>query len=60
MLKIEVDAVSRNERLRLLRSVLLQPFTYYNIDSEKRPLQTRFSKRDYTSTKDYILNCYWL
>lgn len=58
MLKKEVDAVSKNKRLRLLRSILLQPFKYYKIDPERIHLQIRFSKRDYTSTKDYVLNCY--
>ena len=60
MLKKEVDAVSKNKSLRLLRSILLQPFNYYKIDPERIHLQTRFSKRDYTSTKDYVLSCYWL
>ena len=60
MLKIDVDAISRNERLRLFRSILPQPFRYYKIDSNKRPLRSNFSKRDYTSRKDHILNSYWL
>ena len=59
MLKIDVDAISRNERLRLFRSILLQPFRYYKIDSNKRPLWSNFSKRGYTSRKDHILNSYW-
>ena len=35
MLKIKVDAVSKSERLRLFRSILLQLSTDYKLDLEK-------------------------
>lgn len=34
MLKIEADAVSKSERLRFFRLKLLQPFSYYKLNSE--------------------------
>ena len=60
MLKIKAHAISRNERLRLLKSILFQSFIYYKPDLNKRTPRNKFNKRNYTCTKDYILNSYWL
>lgn len=43
MLKNEGSIVSQRERLHILRSILLQTFQYYKLDSTKRP-QTRKTK----------------
>lgn len=65
MLKIEAEAVSKNERLRIYRSILLQPFTYYKIDSNKRVLQYTFNKKRLYQHKGLRLKfllakkCFW-
>ena len=43
------------ERLRVLKSVLSQPPTYYKIESNKRPNIKNIIK----STKEYILSGIW-
>lgn len=60
MLRLENKAIFKNERLRILRSIFLQPITYYEIDSSTISQQVNFSKVIYTTTKEYILNSHWL
>ena len=57
ILKGENAVVNNNERLRILRSILSQPITYYNLKTNKRFFANKF---DYTTTRDYILNSKWL
>ena len=57
ILKGENAVVNNNERLRILRSILSQPTTYYNLKTNKRFFANKF---DYTTTRDYILNSKWL
>ena len=57
ILKGENAVVNNNERLRILRSILSQPITYYNLKTNKRVFANKF---DYTATRDYILNSKWL
>ena len=57
LLQPENDAVNRNERLRTLKCISSQPITYYKLDSNKRLPST---KTNYTTTRDYILNSFWL
>ena len=49
-------AVRGNERLRILRSIFLQPITYYNLNSTARSAV----KNKYTPTRNYMLNSKWL
>lgn len=60
MLKLENKAALKNERLHILKEILLQPITSYKIDSSKMLQHANFSKSSYTTTKDYILNSRWL
>ena len=55
LLKDECKASSKCERIRILRSILSQPPTYYKIDSTKRPN----NKHIFHPTKAYILNGCW-
>ena len=57
LIKGENAVVNNNERLRILRLILSQPITYYNLKTNKRFLANKF---DYTTTRDYILNSKWL
>ena len=57
ILKRENEVVNDNERLIILRSILSQPITYYNLKTNKRLSVNKF---DYTTTRDYILNSKWL
>ena len=57
ILKGENAVVNNNERLRILRSILSQPITYYNLKTNKRVFANNF---DYPTTRDYILNSKWL
>ena len=52
MLRIEAQAATACKRLRILRFILLQPFTYYKLDSNKRPTSSQFHKTDFINTKD--------
>ena len=54
LLKIENQAVTRNERLRVLRSIHAQPITYYKLNSNFKVNQK--DSFDFTTTRDYILN----
>ena len=53
MLKKEGNIVSKNERLYILRSILLQSFQYHKTDSTKRPLTCKTKS---ISTKTYLVN----
>ena len=57
MLQKEGTIVSQCQRLRLLRSMLLQLFQHDKLDSSKRPLT---HKTNFVSTKNYLLNSLWL
>ena len=57
MLQKEGTIVSQCQRLRLLRSMLLQSFQHDKLDSSKRLLT---SKTNFLSTKNYLLNSLWL
>ena len=57
LLQLENRAVTRNERLRILRSIFAQPITYYRLNSNIRLSTT---KTDLTPTRSYILNSMWL
>lgn len=60
MLRKRIKSVLRNERLRVLRPILLQSQLHYQLDSNKRLQQSNFNRGVDTSAKDYILNSYWL
>ena len=57
ILKRENEVVNNNERLKILRSIFLQPITFYNLKTNKHLSVNKF---DYTTTRDYILNSKWL
>ena len=46
MLRTEARAATGCERRRILKSILLQPFTYYKLDSNKRLKSSQFHKTD--------------
>ena len=51
-LKLENDALSKNVRLRVLRSIYSQPITYCQ-PNERNTLKTKIVGQ--TTTRDYIL-----
>ena len=55
LIREESKIFSKCERLRVLKSVLSQPPTYYKIDSIKRPNVKNIIK----STTEYILSGIW-
>ena len=57
ILKMENEIVNKNERLSVLRNILSQPITYFNL---KNNAKTNIKDNDFTSTRDYILNSMWL
>ena len=57
ILKLESDAFSKNERLRVLRSIYSQPITYCKLN-EKNTLKIKSVEQ--TATRDYILNSKFL
>ena len=56
VLQLENKAVRCNERLRILRSIFSRPITYYNLNSTTRSAV----RKEYTPTRNYILNSKWL
>ena len=56
-LKEETKVANKCKIILILRSTLSQPFTCFKLDSAKRPLMNKSSVH---STRDYILNGYWL
>ena len=55
MHKMEVKASANCERLRILRSILLQPFTYFKPESNKRLSTNKYCNSDCINTKKYVL-----
>ena len=55
---MENQAVTKNERFRILRSIYAHPMTYYNLNSNTKVNQK--DSFDVTTTRDYILNSKWL
>ena len=53
-LKLENEAVAKQERLRILRSIYTQSITYYILDSNAKVNQK--GSFDFTTTRDYILS----
>ena len=47
MLRNETKAVTVWERLRILKSILLQPFSYYKLDSNKRLSSSQYNKTNF-------------
>ena len=58
ILKLENEAVMKNERLRILRCIFSQPLVYFDLHSHQLTEVKRTFK--YAATKDYILNSHWL
>ena len=58
LLKLENQAVAKNERLGILQSIYLQPITYYKLNGNSKVNQK--DSFDFTMTRDYILNSKWL
>ena len=59
ILKLENDAVMQNERLRILRCIFSQPLVYFDLQSHELNTEVNHAFK-YATTKDYILNSYWL
>ena len=64
LLRLENEAVARNERLRILHSIYAQPITYYKLNTSKKFVPNNNRSTDgfttTTTTCDYILNSRWL
>lgn len=58
MLRIEVNDATACERLCIWRSILLQPLTYFKLESNKRLPSNKFHNTEYINTKSNILNSY--
>ena len=58
ILKLENEAVMKNERLRIFRCIFSQPLVYFDLHSHQLTEVKRAFK--YATTKDYILNSHWL
>ena len=54
MLKLENKAVLKNERLRTLRAILMQPHILYKLSSVKSIQQNIFKKGVLLMTKKYF------
>ena len=59
ILKLENDAIMQNERLRILRCIFSQPLVYFDLQSNELNTEVNHAFK-YATTKDYILNSYWL
>ena len=57
LLHDENKMAKKCEIICILRSILNQPFTYFKLDSNKRPASVRSPIH---ATKHYILNGYWM
>ena len=51
MLRIEVNDATACERLCIWRSILLQPLTYFKLESNKRLPSNKFHNTEYINTK---------
>ena len=58
ILQLENDAVTQNERLRILRSIFSQPLVYFDLHSHE-PVEVKRAFK-FATTRDYILNSHWL
>ena len=52
LLKLENQAVAKNERFRILQSIYLQPTTYYKLNDNAKVNQT--DRSYFTTTHDYF------
>ena len=57
LLKMENQAVAKNDRLRVLQSIYTQSITYYKLNSNNKMNQK--DSFDFTTTLDYILIQKW-
>ena len=55
LIREESNLIKKNEKIRVLRSILNQIPTYYKLDSIKRPAITQLTR----TTKNYILSGLW-
>lgn len=55
MLKLEHEAVVRNERLRTVKQILAQLISFFKLAFAKRLMNRNFKKCIYAMTKDYLL-----
>ena len=55
LIRQESNLIKKCERIRVLRSILNQIPTYYNLDSLKRPAIQQLTR----TTKDYVLSGLW-
>ena len=51
---LRIEAVTKHKRLRVLRSIFVQPITYYKLNGNTKVNQK--DSFDLTTTRDYILN----
>ena len=58
ILQLENEAIIKNERLKILRSIFSQPLVYFDLYSHEPTEVKRAFK--FATTKDYILNSHWL
>ena len=58
MLKMEVKASASCKRWHIVRSVLLQPFTYFKLESNIRRHSDKYCKNSYINTENHILDSY--
>ena len=58
LLKLENQAVAKNDRLRILQSIFSQPITYHKFDVYTKMNQN--DSFDITTTRGYISNSKWL
>ena len=58
--KFEHKTILQNERLKILRTILLESVPCQTLDFNKRLQQGNHNNDIYTTTKDYILNSHWL
>ena len=54
LLRLENQAVTNHERLRVLWSIYSQPITYYKLNGNTKVNQN--DSFDFTTTCDYVLN----
>ena len=62
LLRLENEAVARNERLRILHSIYTQPIMYYKLNTNKKivPNNNKSFGGFTSTTRDYILKSRWL
>ena len=60
MLKMAANTESACEILGILRSILLQTFTFLKFDSNKGLPSSQFGETHFLNTKDYMWNFHWM